>query len=50
MIYKEIRRAMTRRFPYGVFYLSEASAVVVLAVFHAKRDPLEWRRRVPGSE
>lgn len=49
-IYREIRRVMTRRFPYGVFYLVEASSVVVLAVFHAKRDPQEWRRRVAGSE
>ena len=50
MIYKEIRRLMTRRFPYGVFYLVEATSVVVLAVFHAKRDPGQWRRRAAGSE
>jgi plasmid stabilization system protein ParE len=49
VVYKEVRRVMTRRFPYGIFYLLEESAIIVLAVFHAKRDPNEWRRRASGS-
>jgi toxin ParE1/3/4 len=34
-----LRRALLRRFPYGVFYLSAGAQVTVYAVFHAKRDP-----------
>ena len=41
----EIRRALLRRFPYGVFYLVETSEIVVLGVFHAARDPRAWRSR-----
>ena len=40
-----IRRALTRRFPYAIFYLDEPEHVVVLAVFHVSRDPHEWRDR-----
>ena len=35
----EVRRALVRRFPYGVHYLIENDRVVVLAVFHVKRNP-----------
>jgi len=41
-----IRRALTRRFPYAVYFSIEETVVVVLAVLHAARDPAEWQRRV----
>jgi plasmid stabilization system protein ParE len=44
-IHKTVRRALLRRFPYGVFFLAESERVVVLAVFHAKRDPRRWLDR-----
>lgn len=43
---EEVRRALLRRFPYAVFYLVEAEAIVVLACLHTHRDPNEWRKRV----
>ena len=42
----EVRRALIRRFPYGVFYLAEEDRVVVIAVFHSSRNPREWKARV----
>jgi len=33
------RRAVLRRFPYTVYFLSEPQAIIVVAVFHGKRDP-----------
>ncbi len=39
IVYKNIRRALVKRFPYGVFYITEKNRIVVLAVLHAKRDP-----------
>ena len=42
----EVRRSLLRRFPYAVYFIVEAEAVVVLAVLHASRDPAEWQRRV----
>ena len=38
-IHQNIRRALIRRFPYGVFYVVEQDRVVLLAVFHVRRDP-----------
>lgn len=40
-----IRRALLRRFPYGVFFAVENRTIVVLAVLHVSRDPAEWQRR-----
>jgi plasmid stabilization system protein ParE len=42
---KDRRRAGVRRFPYGFFFLVEATRIVVIACFHAKRHPTHWQRR-----
>jgi plasmid stabilization system protein ParE len=44
-VHEDIRRALTRRFPFGVFYIAEGSDQVVLAVMHGSRDPTTWQRR-----
>lgn len=41
----DIRRAPVARFPYGVHFRIEARRIIVLAVFHASRDPAIWRAR-----
>ncbi len=41
-----IRRALTRRFPYGVYYVEAKRAVSVIAVVHAKRNPRVWQDRL----
>ena len=44
---KNVRRALTRRFPYQVFEaLEEESRIIVIAVFHAKRNPAIWMERI----
>jgi plasmid stabilization system protein ParE len=45
-VYKTVRRALTRRFPYAVFFITEETMVVVLSVFHVKRSPRIWMGRV----
>ena len=45
VIHKATRRALVRRFPYQVLFVIETSRVVVLAVFHVKRDPKRWQER-----
>ena len=45
VLYKDIRRALLRRFPYGIFYLVEPEQIVILACFHARRNPQQWQRR-----
>ncbi len=46
LVHRSARRALIRRFPYEIFYVEDDNSVVVLAVFHAKRDPKNWRNRL----
>jgi plasmid stabilization system protein ParE len=45
VIHRKLRRAGVRRFPYGIFYEIQESRIVVVACFHAKRDPKHWQGR-----
>jgi toxin ParE1/3/4 len=45
VVHKTVRRALIQRFPYGVFYVVEEFDIVVLAVFHARRNPGRWKAR-----
>jgi plasmid stabilization system protein ParE len=45
VIRKAARRSLTKRFPYGVFFLVETRMVVVLAILHQARDPELLARR-----
>jgi plasmid stabilization system protein ParE len=44
-IFQDIRRVVVRRFPYSIFYKVESRQVVVLAVFHSRRNPRIWQER-----
>lgn len=41
-----VRRALVRRFPYALFYLVNDDAIIVIAVFNVKRQPIDWTKRV----
>ena len=45
LVYKRLRRGLIRRFPYGVFYVVEGNRIVIVGVFHARRDPKRWESR-----
>jgi toxin ParE1/3/4 len=45
VVHRHVRRALVRRFPFGVFYIIEDQQIVVLSVFHGSRDPTQWRSR-----
>jgi len=44
-VHGTIRRCLIRRFPYAIFYCIEPTRVVVLAVFHVRRNPSDWKKR-----
>lgn len=46
LIYKRLRKARVTRFPYQVLYLFDNDSVIVVAIFHAKRDPEAFIIRV----
>src|SRR5688572_4458601 len=41
----DVRATRVQRFPYSVFFRVRADRLIVLAVFHARRDPRVWRER-----
>ena len=45
VLHRDTRRALLKRFPYGRYYRLLGENIVVVAGFHAKRDPKEWRSR-----
>jgi plasmid stabilization system protein ParE len=45
-VYKNIRRALIRRFPFAVYFIYEETNIIVLAVFHFKRNPESWQKRI----
>jgi plasmid stabilization system protein ParE len=42
----DVRRALVPRYPYAVLYRVKPDRVEVIAIFHGRRDPAEWQRRV----
>jgi plasmid stabilization system protein ParE len=44
-VYRDTRRALLRRFPYGLYYRIYPDAVVVVACMHGRRNPRRWKAR-----
>ncbi len=40
-----IRMAVLRPFPYTIMFAADEAEIVVLSVFHVKRDPRHWKGR-----
>ena len=45
-VHPRLRRSLTTRFPFAVFYLVRHDTVVVVAILHQSQDPEHWQRRV----
>jgi plasmid stabilization system protein ParE len=45
-VFKTVRRARVKIFPYGLFFVIEDDTLWVIACFHSRRDPQEWQSRV----
>jgi plasmid stabilization system protein ParE len=45
VVHGDIRRLPIKRFPYNIYYRRQDRGVIVLAIFHGKRDPAIWQRR-----
>ncbi len=45
VIDEDVRRCMTRKFPYGLLYTIEQDYILILAVMHCSREPGYWKSR-----
>ncbi len=43
---EDIRRCLTRVFPYAIFYTLEDGYVLIVAVAHCSREPGYWKSRI----
>jgi toxin ParE1/3/4 len=49
VVHRNLRRALLRRFPFGVFFISDDDVVRVVACLHVRRNPARWRKRMRGD-
>jgi len=45
-VHRQLRRAIVRQFPFGIFYEVTKDEIVVFAVFHSRRDPKQLTVRL----
>src|SRR5215217_1528173 len=45
-----VRRVLTRRFPYRVFFIVRPDAIVVFAVIHAAQHDRIWKHRAEPAK
>jgi len=45
VVHRATRRALVKRFPFGIFYLVEGGEIVVVAILHGSRNPRTWKQR-----
>ena len=45
LVDEEVRRCLTRKFPYGILYTLEQDYILILAVMHCSREPGYWKSR-----
>ena len=43
---QDVRRRLTRVFPYALMYSIESESILILAVMHCHQQPGYWRERV----
>jgi toxin ParE1/3/4 len=46
----DVRRYLTKVFPYAVLYSIESDYILIVAVMHCHREPLYWQNRVVGNQ
>ena len=43
---EDVRRCLTRVFPYAILYTIEPDFVLIIAVAHCSREPGYWKHRI----
>ena len=43
---EDVRRCLTRTFPYAILYTVEDDFILIVAVAHLSREPGYWKRRI----
>jgi plasmid stabilization system protein ParE len=46
IVHANFRRALLRRFPYGLIYEISRDEILIAACIHGRRDPRRWQERM----
>jgi toxin ParE1/3/4 len=46
IVYKDVRQASIRQFPYVIVYRNNQNEILVIAIFHTARDEATWKSRI----
>jgi hypothetical protein len=46
IIKKDIRKALVKRFPFGIYYFVNSDVINIFAVIHFSRNPKTWKHRL----
>ncbi len=46
VVFEDVRQCIVDRFPYSILFQVEPKRIVILAVFHHRRNPSVWKQRV----
>ena len=45
-IFLDVRRVLSKRFPYAIYYRIQEDFIVIYGVFHTRKDPTEIKRSI----
>lgn len=45
VVWRQTRRALMSRFPFGIYIRTRGDIIAVVAVLHGSRHPRNWKRR-----
>jgi hypothetical protein len=45
-VFKDVRKAVVRRFPFCVYYTIDGDRVYIVSIFDTRQDPAKWQSRV----
>lgn len=45
ILHNSMRRIVTRRFPFTIYFCLEEKQIVITAIFHSSRNPAIWHKR-----
>jgi plasmid stabilization system protein ParE len=49
VIEQDVRRCLTRTFPYGILYTIEDDSILIVSVMHLRRKPGYWHDRLSSE-
>ena len=48
VVEEDVRRCLTRVFPFAILYTIEDNFLLIVAVMHCSREPGYWKSRITG--